>query len=393
MTAVGPRGFDPEELAAALKQRGLDGWLLYEFRDINPIVRRLVRLEGMVTRRVFVWLPAVGPARALVHGLDRHAVGEFPGEVVCYTTWQDLHQELATVVRGRRLAMETSPENAVPYLDRVPAGLVDLLTRLGATIVTSAPLVSQFAARWTAAERGDHREAAEALAAIARATLARVVRDVGGAREYAIQRAVLDELAAHGLATEDPPIVAFGVHTADPHYVPRDGADAVLAAGDVVLLDLWARRSATTVWADQTWMAFAGGAPPAEVARVWAVVREARDAVIERLRTAAAGSERVSGADLDRVARRVIRRQGYEEAFVHRTGHSIEVDLHGSGPHLDDFETHDVRELLPGVGFSVEPGVYLAGRFGMRSEINVLLTERGPEVTPQEPQTELILAG
>lgn len=383
-------GISASELRDALAQAGLDGWLCFDFRGINPVARRVITFDGMVTRRVFVWLPVSGIRHALVHSIDRPGVAEFDGEIEEYTTWEELHQKLEPLVRGRRVAMEVSPEDAVPYVDRVPAGVVQLLERMGATIVSSAPLVTQFAARWSDAERRDHRKAAEALAEIARRTLARVVRDAGKAREYEVQQQVLKAITAAGLETADPPIVAFGVHSANPHYAPRPGSSATLAANEVVLLDLWARPSPRTVWADQTWMGFAGTDPPLEVQQVWEATRDARDAVVERLRTAHVRGEAVSGAVLDDVARQLLAERGYGAAFGHRTGHSIDIDLHGSGPNLDNFETCDVREVLPGVGFSVEPGVYLEGRFGMRSEINVLFTPAGPEVTPTEPQTELI---
>jgi Xaa-Pro aminopeptidase len=382
---------DLERLADSLKQRGLDGWLVYDFHDSNPIARRLLGDTGMLTRRVFVWLPAVGPARALVHWLDKSAVGEFFGEFDTYTTWQELHQQLLEMVGGRRIAMETSPENAVPYLDLVPSGVVELLRRLGATIVSSAPLVTEFASRWSAAESEDHRKAAELIAEIARTTLQEVLGQVGTAGEVAVQRRVLERMAAVGLETEDAPIVAFGAHSSDPHFSPTPEDDRILAAGDVILLDLWGRFSPNTVWADQTWMAHAGGAPPDPVRQVWDAVREARDGVVERLREAAAAGERINGAALDNVARGVLATHGFAEAFTHRTGHSIDLSLHGSGPHLDDFETHDVRELLDGVAFSVEPGVYLTGRFGVRSEINVVVRANGPEVTPAAPQTQILV--
>ncbi len=384
------RNFDLDALGATLKQRGLDGWLVYDFHDSNPVARRMLGETGMLTRRLFIWLPAVGPAHLVVHSIDRPAVGDFPGEYDTYTTWQELHQLLTTLVRGRRVAMETSPQNAVPYLDMVPAGVVELLERQGATILPSAPLVTEFASRWSAEELEDHRRAAGTIADIARSTLRRVIGEVGTATEVAVQRSVLDQLAAAGLETEDPPIVAFGPHSADPHYSPEESSNRTLAADEVVLLDLWARLSPKTVWADQTWMAFTGS-PPAEVVRVWDTVRGARDAVVQRLRRGPRPGERLSGAALDAVSREVITQAGYGDAFTHRTGHSIDLDLHGSGPHLDDFETHDVRELLEGVAFSVEPGIYLPGRFGVRSEINVVMRADGPEVTPAEPQTDLIV--
>jgi Xaa-Pro aminopeptidase len=381
---------DLEELGAVLRQRGLDGWLIFEFKGLNPIAVRVLRASGMLTRRIFVWLPAVGPARLIVHNIDAPALADFPGEVDVYTTWQDLHQRLASVVRGRRIAIETSPEGAVPYLDRVPSGIVELLGRLGAKLVSSAPLVSRFAARWSSAELADHRHAAELLAGIAQRAIRQSLGEIGATTEVELQQRVIDAIRAADLILDDPPVVAFGANAADPHYNPHQGGPRVLRDGDVVLLDLWARRSPHTVWADQTWMGFAGGGPPAEVVRVWEAVRDARDAVVERLRRASAAHEPVTGADLDRTARDLIGQRGFGAAFLHRTGHSIEIDIHGSGPHLDDFETHDVREIVPGVGFSVEPGVYLPGNFGVRSEVNVYQSDGGPIVTPSTPQRNLI---
>jgi Xaa-Pro dipeptidase len=382
---------DLDALSTALRQRGLDGWLIYDFHGINPVARRFLGGTGMLTRRLFIWLPAVGPLRLLVHGIDRPSIANFPGDVEVFTTWQELHQLLAPLARGRRIAMETFAENAVPYLDLVPHGLVELLTRLGASIVTSAPLITAFASRWTAAELDDHREVAEAIATIARGTLARVVREAGRADEYEVQQQVIAELRAHGYDFDDPPIVAFGAHAADPHYSPEPASSRRLEPGDVVLLDLWARRTTATVWADQTWMGYAGGTPPEDVLRVFEAVVDAREAAVQRVRGGVAAGERVTGAAVDAAAREVLTQRGLGQYFTHRTGHSIDLDLHGSGPHLDDFETHDTRELLPGVAFSVEPGAYLPGRFGVRSEINVVMGPDGPEVTPQEPQSRLIL--
>jgi Xaa-Pro aminopeptidase len=195
-----------------------------------------------------------------------------------------------------------------------------------------------------------------------------------------------------GLVFNEPPIVAFAANAAKPHYEPHPGRDATLKPEDVILLDLWAGRSSTTVFADQTWVAYAGSRPPERVQQVWHAVRGARDAAIEAIRSAAAARRGIAGFEADRAARDVIEAAGFGDAFVHRTGHSIDRDLHGSGPHLDDYETHDDRLLIPGVGFSVEPGVYLEGEFGMRSEVNVFMADAGPEVTPREPQRELICA-
>jgi len=390
-------------LTSALSALPADAWLLFDFHRTNPVVARLLGADaiGLGTRRLFVLLPRGGRPVALAHRIEQHTLAGFPGDVRPYTGWRELHTELRALVAGRTVAMEVSPEDAIPYLDRVPHGVVELVESLGGHVTSSAPLVTQFAARWSAAELAGHRRAAAALAEIAGEALRWAGADSArGAevREVALQHRVLDAVARAGLVTDDPPIVAFQENSALPHYEPRAGADRRLEAGHVVLLDLWAGPAKASVFADQTWMAFAGRAPDAEVRRVWETVRRARDAVVERLRqrwrpSATAGGDAggVTGAELDDVARGVVREGGYAAYFVHRTGHSIDRDLHGSGPHLDNFETVDRRELIAGLGFSVEPGIYLPGRFGMRSEINVFLGDAGPEVSPPAPEQELLL--
>jgi Xaa-Pro dipeptidase len=380
---------DLAELRQALAGADLDGWLVFDFYGLNPVANRVLDRTGMNTRRLFVLWPREGEPVAIVHKIELQGLENFPGRVIPYARWSELHAALGSLVAGRKLAMEVSPEDAVPYLDRVPFGVVELLRRLGATVVPSGALVSRFAARWSRSEAEDHRVAAEILASVARETLARVVRQGGdGITESALQAQVIAAVEGRGLVFDDPPIVAFGANSANPHYEPSPRA--TLQRGDVVLLDLWAGRSRTTVFADQTWIGFAGGRPPQQVVEVWRTVRQARDAAIEAIRRAAADRHPIAGYEADRAARMVVERAGYGDAFVHRTGHSIDRDLHGSGPHIDDYETHDDRQLIPGIGFSVEPGIYLPGAFGIRSEVNVYLAESGPEVTPREPQVDLI---
>jgi Xaa-Pro aminopeptidase len=385
---------DLAEVREALSKSGADGWLLFDFHGLNPVAGRVLGLKGMNTRRLFVLLPRTGEPVAVVHKIELQGLEGFPGRVVPYARWSELHEALASLVAGRTLAMEISPDDAVPYLDRVPYGVVELLRRLGATVVPSGSLVSRFAARWSPSEAEDHRAAAEILATVARDTLAAVVHETGGTlTESALQARVIAAVEARGLVFDAPPIVGFGANSAKPHYEPQPGRDATLRRGDVILLDLWAGRSHSTVFADQTWIGFAGSRPPEQVERVWRVVREARDAAVATVRRAAAEQRPIAGFEADRAARAVVEAAGLGDAFVHRTGHSIDRDLHGSGPHLDDYETHDDRLLVPGVGFSVEPGIYLPGEFGIRSEVNMHWGERGPEVTPREPQRDLILAG
>jgi Xaa-Pro aminopeptidase len=386
----------PERAALrdALASAGADAWLLFAFHGLNPVATRILELEGLNTRRLFVLLPREGEPVAVAHRIELAPVARFPGRVLPYSRWEELHAALGSIVAGRRLAMEVSPDDAVPYLDRVPAGVVELIRRLGGTVVPSGPLVSRFASGWTEAEAADHRFAAEVLAEVAREALSRAVREAGvGLTETALQARVVAAAEARGLVFDTLPIVGFGANSANPHYEPHAGADAILQSGDVVLLDLWAGRSRTTVFADQTWMGYAGERPPERVTRVWDVVRAARDAAVATVQGAAAANRPIAGFEADRAARGVIEAAGFGDRFVHRTGHSIDRELHGSGPHLDDYETHDDRRLVPGIGFSVEPGVYLPGEFGVRSEVNMHWGPAGPEVTPRVPQTGLITDG
>ena len=381
-------------LPDALREAAVDGWLLFDFHGLNPVAGRVLGLKGMNTRRLFVLLPREGEPVAVAHKIELQGLEDFPGRVVPYARWSELHAALASLVAGRRIAMEISPDDAVPYLDRVPYGVVELLRRLGATVVPSGSLVSRFAARWSGSEADDHRVAAEILATVAREALARAAGQPDQRlTESKLQSQVVEAVEARGLVFDTLPIVAFGPNSAKPHYEPHPGNDRTLQAGEVILLDLWAGRTRTTVFADQTWMGFAGARPPDPVERVWRTVRGARDAAISAVQRAAAEQRSIAGYAVDQAARRVIDAEGFGAAFVHRTGHSIDRDLHGSGPHIDDYETHDDRLLVPGVGFSLEPGIYLSGEFGMRSEVNMFLGPGGPEVTPKEPQVELILAG
>ncbi|HEV2672351.1 MAG TPA: M24 family metallopeptidase [Gemmatimonadales bacterium] len=387
-------GFDFPALRELLGTLKADGWLLYDFHGINPAATRVLGINGMGTRRFFVLLPRSGAPVAIAHRIELASFDGFPGEVRPYAAWAELHERLRALVGGKTVAMEISRDDAVPYLDRVPHGVIELIEGFGTKVVSSGTLISRFAARWSPSELAGHRRAAEALAEIASETLRWAGAQLAAGkevRETAMQARVMDGFSRASLVTDHPPIVGFQANAANPHYEPRPGSDRRLAAGDVLLLDLWAGPALRSVFADQTWMAFAGRMPSPDERKVWETVRSARDAAVNLLKERWARRQPVTGASLDDAARGVITGAGYGEFFVHRTGHSIDRDLHGSGPHLDNFETADERMLIPGVGFSVEPGIYLPGRFGMRTEINVYLADAGPEVTPSRPQQDLLL--
>ncbi len=384
-----------ERIRSVLAAMGCDGWLLFDFHGLNPVATRVLGLGGLATRRLFVLVPASGEPVALAHRIEAHRVAGFPGEVRQFAAWRELDDGLRRLVAGKRVAMEYAPKDAVPYLDRVPAGVLELVRAAGAEVVSSSDLVTAVAARWSPRELDDHRHAAGLLREIALGAFAEAGRRMGagGITEQQLQAWVLEQFDRHGLVTNDPPIVGVDAHAANPHYETAQGPPTPIVPGQVLLLDLWAGRSLETVFADQTWMAWTGGPVPEEVARVFGTVVAARERAVAVLRERWSAGQPVTGADLDDAARGVIAAAGLGEHFVHRTGHSIDRDLHGSGPHLDNYETNDVRRLVAGIGFSVEPGVYLTGRFGVRSEINVVLHEAGPEVTPAAPQQDLVVLG
>ncbi len=385
------RPADHQLLREGLLACGADGWLLFDFQGHNPVASRFLALGGLGSRRLFALLVPDQEPVAVAHKIELQPVADFPGRVIPYARWEELHAALKGLVAGKTVAMEISPRNGVPYLDRVPYGVVDLIQSLGGTVVSSAPLVTQFAARWTEDEAARHIEAAEVLAWIARDALDfAVTRGGKGLTESALQQRVVATMEKEGLVPDHPPIVGFGVNAGNPHYEPVPGKDLTLAKDQVVLLDLFGRYPGA-ISADQTWMAFSGKEPTERVLTVWTAVRDARDAALEVVRLAGLSGEPLPGYKVDRAARDVIEKAGFGEYFVHRTGHSIDQNLHGSGPHMDDYETKDDRIILTGCGFSVEPGIYLPNEFGVRSEVNVYWAPSGPMVTPKEPQRDLIL--
>ena len=305
---MSPVALDRAELAETLREIGADAWLLFDFHGINPVTNRVLGISGgMATRRLFVLLPAAGDFVAVAHKIELQPVEGFPGKVVPYARWEELHQALEPLVAGRTIAMEVSTEDAVPYLDRVPHGVVQLITKLGGTVVSSAPLVTRFAARWLPSEVEDHTFAAEVLARVAQEAIRKAVSSINeGLTESAMQAEVIRAMEAGGLELDTLPIVAFGANAANPHYEPVAGKDATLRDGDVVLLDLWAGRTKTTVFADQTWMGFAGASPPERIQRIWRTVREARDQGIAAVMNAAAAGRPLAGYQVDQAARAVI---------------------------------------------------------------------------------------
>jgi Xaa-Pro dipeptidase len=383
------------EIQSALIESGLDGWLLFEFRGCNPIAQNMLALEGMATRRAFAWIPARGTPVALMHAIELESWRQWPAtwDRIVYQSWESLEAAIRAQVDGKRVAMEYSPRDAVPYVDRVPAGVLELVQHCGATVVSSGELVTRFYALLSDAQLAAHTRAGERIAEIGQAALRRAAEAAHSASpltEYQVQQWIMERFAEHKLVTSHPSNVSVGANSANPHYEPTAAGAALITMDQVLLIDLWAGEPGEA-YADQTWMATIGAPSDTDVQPVWAAIRDARDAAIATLRAGVDSHATLRGADLDHAARRVIVDRGYGQWFTHRTGHSIDVrDLHGSGPHLDGFETREERTLVPGVLFSIEPGIYLPGRFGMRTEVNAAITLRGDAlVTPSVVQTDL----
>jgi len=374
----------------------VDGWLLFDFRGINPIMAAVVGDEIVGSRRAYVFIPRGRDPVALVHAVDAELWRAWPSvwRRVVWVRREELVRELGVLVGGKVVAMEYSPGGAVPYGDYVPAGTLELVRAAGASPVSSAELVSRYCSVWSADDLAGHLRAAGILSEIAQASIRRIgerARAGDPVDEHEVTRWTLEAFDRAGLVTESPPSVSYGEHAARVHYeAPVEGSSPIVP-GQLLLLDLWAREPGR-IYADQTWMA-AIGTPSARAAELWNVVRGARDAALDLLRRRLEAGQPVAGAEADRASRSVIEAAGYGDRIVCRTGHSIDrVGLHGFGPTIDDTESFDSRLIVPGVGFSVEPGIYFPGEVGLRTEVNAHARADGLDVTPGDYQRDLIVA-
>jgi Xaa-Pro aminopeptidase len=377
----------------ALQQQALDGWLWYDFQGANPIAQRMAGLGAgghMATRRWFYFIPTTGEPRGLVHSIEKHNLDQLPGAKTSYAGREQLATGLKDLLRNaRRVAMEYSPQGAIPYVSRVDAGTIELVRAQGVDVVSSGDLVQQFEAQWGEEGIRSHRAAAEKLYRIkdrAFETVAQRTRDDIATSEYELQQLMRQWFDEEGLTSDAPPLVAVMENASDPHYMPQPAASRPITRHQLLLLDLWGKlETPGAVFADISWVGFTGASVPDEMTRVFNTARDARDAAVTLVQQAAADNREIRGFELDRAARAVIEAAGYGRYILHRTGHSLGQTVHGNGAHLDDYETHDERRLLPGTGFTIEPGIYLE-RFGVRTEINVVWTAAGPEVTGPSQQ-------
>lgn len=375
----------------------VDGWLFYDFRGSDPLAYRVLLLDPTrhVTRRWYYWIPTSGEPFKLLHRIEPSVLDELPGQVQQYVSWEQQRLLLASLLRGRqRIAMQYSPFNAVPYLSRVDAGTVELIRSFGLDVVSSADLVQQFEAVWTDEQLESHRYAVTTLRNIVDEAFAHVASCLSNERplsEYDLQQFILSRIRDVGMTTSSAPIAAVGAHSADPHYGPTESRSSLITRDNLVLIDLWAKRTApSSVYGDITWTGYTGRGVPAKQRTIFEHVRRGRDAALSFVQGRVATGRFPCGWEVDDVCRNTIRAAGYGDFFIHRTGHSIGEEVHGNGANIDNLETQDERRLLPRTCFSIEPGIYLPGEFGIRSELDVYISDREAVVYGLPLQTEII---
>jgi Xaa-Pro dipeptidase len=392
-----------DAIQSALRDQHLDGWLFYDHHHRDPIAYRILGLpDSFVSRRWYYFVPAHGEPRKLVHRIESGKLDTLPGTTRQYSSWQELEQNLGELLKGStKIAMQYSPRNAIMYVSMVDAGTVDLLRSLGKDIVSSANLVSLFEAVLTEDQIATHYAAQERLDRVLAAGWKYITdhtRLGDRTTEFEVVTFLKRAMEREGLFTDHGPNCSAGPNSADSHYEPTQNRSSPIFRGDFVLIDIWAKLSdshdasrgrADAVWYDITWTGVVGREPTDRERHIFTTVRDARDAAIAAVENAYTANQPIAGWQADDAARNVIRTAGLDEFFTHRTGHNIAIELHGNGAHLDNLETHDERLLLPNTCFSVEPGIYFPGEFGIRSEVN-MITRPGKAVVTGPRQTELL---
>ena len=378
---------DIKAIQAELRANRLDGWLFYDHHHRDPIAARVLGLseKEMVTRRWFYFIPAKGQPKKLLHRVENDKLSNLPGKKFVYSGWEELHKSLPKILSGAKtVAMQYSALNNIPYIGLVDAGTIELVRKLKKKVVSSADLVQRFEAAWSPQQLESHLSAGKIIDRIVHEAFrhaAAFVRDAQPIREFDLQQWILDQFASQNILTDDPPIAAVQPNNGNPHYEPQGGSSRPIRAGDLLLLDVWGKLNQPgSVYYDITWVGYLGPRVPDSYAKIFRIVRQARDAAVRFVEDSVAAGKTIHGWEVDRQARETIRKAGYAKFFVHRTGHSIGQNVHGNGANMDGLETRDDRKIVPHTCFSVEPGIYLP-EFGIRSEVNVYVGERNARVT------------
>jgi Xaa-Pro aminopeptidase len=379
--------YNLEAIQDAIREQGVDGWLFFDHHYRDPLAYRILNLHppGIVSRRWYYFIPSEGEPRGLVHRIESHHLEELSGSCGSYSSWDEQRRGIQKILWGaRRVAMQWSPNCAIPLVSLVDGGTVDLIRSFGVEVVSSADLIQYFEARWNRRQLDSHLEAGKRVDSALREAFRLIgdrFRSKCDINEWDVTEFLRGRFEESGLIMDHGPDCAVNANASNPHYEPKPESSAIIRNGDVVLIDLWAKlKEPGSVYYDITWMGYCGAHPPSAVENVFTVVHDARDAAVNRVKSAIESGTPIRGFEVDDAARAHIRQKGFEQYFIHRTGHSIGEDVHGAGANMDNLETHDDRRIIPWTCFSVEPGVYLP-EFGVRSEVNMFVSEDAARVT------------
>jgi Xaa-Pro dipeptidase len=367
-----------------MRDYGLDGWLFYDVWHRDPLCYRILGLDSnqLTTRRWFYLIPCWGTPTKLVHRNESTRLASLPGETFAYSRWQELHHKLAEMLtRGARIAMQYSPNNDLFNVSYVDAGTLDLIRSMGVEVISSADLIQRFVSRVDGRGVALHKEAGRKVQSIKDYAFQLIFDAVRSGRtitELDVQNFILGEFANHGLTSEGlKPVVASNSHAANPHFEVTPATNVAIKEGDTILIDLWAKiDDPAGIYYDITWCGYIGREPPVQYESLFSVVVEARNLASAFVAHKLSSGERIYGWQVDDVCRSHVEAAGYGDYFTHRTGHSIDTSVHGSGVNIDNYETRDYREIIPGICFSIEPGIYIRD-LGVRSEIDLLIDEFG----------------
>ena len=383
----------------ALREEHIDGWLFYNFRGSNVFATRIINLPShiMQTRRYFYFIPPSGSPQKLVHNIEQWNLDSVPGDKTIYVSWQSLREGVKKIVgSAKKVAMEYSPMNNIPYVSNVDAGTMELVRALGLEVVSSANLVSRFESTWDDEQAEDNMVTAKHLRQIVDLTFGFIKQRINAGvptTEYDVQQFMLSEFKKRDLITESDPNCSVNANSANPHYEPTKEIHCPIHKGDFVLLDLWAKKNKPrSVYGDITWTGFIGESVPDEYTKIFEVVKGGRDAAIRFVQDSFKAGKQICGYQIDDAARNYFKGKGFDQYFVHRTGHSIGEEIHGNGANIDNLETRDERRIIPRTSFSIEPGIYLPGKFGVRSEIDMFITKSKEAIVTGLPMQDKVVA-
>jgi len=390
--------FDLKKIQDILTKMNFDAWLFYDFRGSNDLAHQILNIkpEAHLTRRLFYFIPKQGDPVKILNGIEAFHLDHLPGTKLTYSSHATLQHQLSTVLKNVKvIAMEYSPMNAIPYVSKVDAGTLEFINTFGVKVKSSCDLISMFGALWTDEQYEENKIAAKALydiVDIAFAFIRTRLTDGNRVNEYDVQQLIVGEFKKRNLVTDSDPIVAVNENSANPHYAPDVNTYKEIKENDFVLIDLWAKvNSPNATMADITWTGFVGKEVPGKYTKIFDIVAQARDSAFSLVKTKMNRGLNVKGFEVDDAARNVIKEAGYADFFIHRTGHSISTETHGSGAHMDNFETKDERLVLPSTSFSIEPGIYFPGDFGVRTEIDVFISpDKEVICTGGERQKEIV---